>query len=163
MSSNLRSINVAVTNAEGEPDTLEKAVNISPKNDAKRLTRTTMAETSQMIAERKLKASAAFQRPHVACLLKCQDQMLPQGSFLIVSTRTPKAANQAREIRISTGDRLVLLRVKAASLGTYKAKKRIPTRMELAISGLGVSIGQRSLRYRSTVTGATSQHRRCCG
>lgn len=63
---------------------------------------TTIAEVSQIIAERKLKASAAFHRPHVWSPLKCQDQMLPQGKWRMVSTRTPKAANQANEMRMST-------------------------------------------------------------
>jgi hypothetical protein len=115
---NLRSINVAVTNAECEPDTLDKAVSIRTRNVTKSLTHTTMPETSQIIAERKLKASAAFQRPHVGSPLNRQDHMLPQGSFLIVSTRTPKAANQASEMRISTGAELVLLYIKT-SLAQY--------------------------------------------
>lgn len=63
---------------------------------------TTIAETSQTIAERKLKASAAFHRPHVWSPLKCQDQMLPHGKWRMVSTRTPNAANQANEMRMST-------------------------------------------------------------
>jgi len=62
----------------------------------------TRAETSQTIADRKLKASAAFQRAHSESPLKCQDQILPQGKWWIASTRIPKAANQPKEMRIST-------------------------------------------------------------
>lgn len=63
----------------------------------------TRAETSQTIADRKVKASAAFQRAQSESPLNCQDQMLPQGNWLIASTRIPKAANQPKEMRMSTG------------------------------------------------------------
>ena len=67
---------------------------------------TTIAETSQTRAERKLNASAAFHRPQTASPLKCQAQILPHGKWWRASTRIPKAANQAKEIRISTRDRV---------------------------------------------------------
>lgn len=55
------------------------------------------------MADMKLNASAAFQRAQSESPLKCQDQMLPQGRSWIASTRIPKAANQAKEMRMSTG------------------------------------------------------------
>jgi hypothetical protein len=64
-----------------------------------------------MIAERKLKASAAFQRPHMVSPLKRQCQMLPHGNWRIVSTSTPKAANQASEMMISTRCQLVYVHI----------------------------------------------------
>lgn len=62
----------------------------------------TRAETSQMIADKKLNASAAFQRWQSESPLKCQDQMLPQGNWWMASTMIPNAANQAKEMRMST-------------------------------------------------------------
>lgn len=64
---------------------------------------TTIAEASQTMADKKAKASAAFQRPQTSPSRKpFQYQILPQWSLRTVSTRIPKAANHAREIMIST-------------------------------------------------------------
>lgn len=66
---------------------------------------TTIAEASQTIADKKANASAAFQRPQTSPSRNpFQYQILPQWSFLTVSTRIPKAANHAREIMTSTGE-----------------------------------------------------------
>lgn len=67
------------------------------------LKHTTIAETSQTTADKKAKASAAFQRPQVSPFKKPpQYQMLPQWNLRTASTRIPKAANHAKEIMTST-------------------------------------------------------------
>lgn len=96
-----RSIGVITTDTEGKPDTLARFVSTRPEFRDEPI-HTTRAEKSQTIAERKLNASAAFQRAQSASPLKRQDQILPQGRWWIASTRTPNAANQAKEIRTST-------------------------------------------------------------
>jgi hypothetical protein len=61
-------------------------------------------ETSQRMAERNEKASAAFQRlQSVSSVMPPQAQMLPQGRPSRALTRMPKAANHASEITISNG------------------------------------------------------------
>lgn len=74
-----------------------------------------MPETSQTMAEMKLKASAAFHRLQLLLwVMPPQCQMLPQLNLWIASTRIPKAANQAIEMTMSTvhlnADQLLFLK-----------------------------------------------------
>lgn len=67
------------------------------------LIRTKRAETSQSMAERKPKASVAFQRAHMLPSVKlAQSNILPQLKLLRVSTSKPNPANQARDSTKST-------------------------------------------------------------
>lgn len=86
----------------------------------------TRADTIQTIAERKLNASAAFQRAQSESPRKCQDQMLPQGKSLMASTRIPKAANQANEMRMSTAQTLVAIEKRIAENGYVQGQEKKP-------------------------------------
>lgn len=59
----LVAISIGAPDAEGEPDALADAVRIHTLGVTDLIIRTTRAEASHTMAERKLNASAAFQRP----------------------------------------------------------------------------------------------------
>lgn len=87
----------------------------------------TKADTIQTIADKKENASAAFQRAQSESPRKCQDQMLPQGRSLIASTRIPKAANQAKEMRMSTGQLSDLVReVQSIGMRNVRGQEKKP-------------------------------------
>lgn len=80
------------------------------------------------MAERKLNASAAFQRPQelVLQVLKCQCQILPQFNLWMASTRMPKAANQAKEMTTSTVGFPCQLRIYHSALQSKESRHTWP-------------------------------------